>query len=41
MMTVHEALGILVRHRGDRVVVTTMTAVGLWPALSDTPLDFA
>lgn len=40
-MTVHEALQVLARNRGDRVVLTTMTAVGLWPALSDTPLDFA
>jgi sulfopyruvate decarboxylase subunit beta len=41
MMTQRQALEVLARHRGDRVVVTTMTAVALWPALSDTPLDFA
>lgn len=41
MMTHREALEVLAHHRGDRVVVTTMTAVGLWPGLSDTPLDFA
>ena len=35
-----EALAVLAQHRGERVVVTTMTAVGLWPALSDSPLDF-
>src|SRR5947209_9768106 len=40
-MTQREALEVLARHRGDKVVVTTMTAVGLWPQLSDTPLDFA
>src|SRR5262245_36657354 len=41
MMTHHEALSVLARHRGDRIVVTTMTSAGVWPALSDTPLDFA
>ena len=40
-MTYLEALTVLARHRGQRIVVTTMTAVGVWPALSDTPLDFA
>jgi thiamine pyrophosphate-dependent acetolactate synthase large subunit-like protein len=40
-MTHREALEVLAAHRGDRVVITTMTAVGVWPALSDTPLDFA
>ena len=40
-MTQREALEVLARHRGDKVVVTTMTAVGVWPELSDTPLDFA
>jgi thiamine pyrophosphate-dependent acetolactate synthase large subunit-like protein len=40
-MTVRQALEVLGRYRGDRVVITTMTAVGLWPELSDTPLDFA
>ncbi|MGL4555841.1 MAG: thiamine pyrophosphate-dependent enzyme [Gemmataceae bacterium] len=41
MMTAREALCVLARHRQDRVVITTMTAVGVWPELSDTPLDFA
>ncbi len=41
MMTHREALEVLARHRGGRIVVTTMGSVGLWPALSDTPLDFA
>ena len=40
-MTHHEALTVLAAHRGDRVVLTTMGSVGLWPTLSDTPLDFA
>lgn len=40
-MSHQAALETLARRRGDRIVVTTMTAVGLWPALSDTPLDFA
>jgi len=35
-----EALAVLAQHRGERIVVTTMTAVGLWPSLSDSPLDF-
>ncbi len=40
MMTLHEALEVLARHRGDRVVITTMSPISLWPKLSDTPLDF-
>src|SRR5205085_3036672 len=40
-MSHRQALEVLARHRGDKVVITTMTAVGLWPQLSDTPLDFA
>jgi thiamine pyrophosphate-dependent acetolactate synthase large subunit-like protein len=41
MMSTRQALEVLARHRGDRVVLTTMTAVAVWPGLSDTPLDFA
>lgn len=41
MMTTRQALEVLAEHRGDRIVITTMTAVGIWPQLSDTPLDFA
>src|SRR5438477_3787307 len=41
MVTQRQALEVLARHRGDKVVITTMTAVGAWPELSDTPLDFA
>lgn len=40
-MTHQEALEVLAKHRGDRVVVTTMGSIGIWPKLSDTPLDFA
>ena len=40
MMTHFEALEVLARHRGDKIVVTTMTSAGIWPTLSDTPLDF-
>ncbi len=41
MIEARAALEVLAAHRGDRVVVTTMSAVGVWPQLSDTPLDFA
>src|SRR5271155_3747281 len=41
MMTPAEALAVLAAHRGDKVVITTMSAVGIWPGYSDTPLDFA
>lgn len=40
MMTLREALEPIAAHRADRVVVTTMSAVGVWPSLSDTPRDF-
>jgi thiamine pyrophosphate-dependent acetolactate synthase large subunit-like protein len=40
-MTQEQALEVLARHRGGKVVITTMAAVGIWPTLSDTPLDFA
>jgi sulfopyruvate decarboxylase subunit beta len=39
-MTQREALEVLARHRGERIVVTTMSATGIWPQLSDSPLDF-
>jgi thiamine pyrophosphate-dependent acetolactate synthase large subunit-like protein len=41
MMDPRAALEVLAAHRGDKVVVTTMSAVAVWPQLSDTPLDFA
>jgi thiamine pyrophosphate-dependent acetolactate synthase large subunit-like protein len=40
-MTAREALEVLACHRAEKAVVTTMTAAGIWPELSDTPLDFA
>ena len=40
MMTHREALEVVAENRGERVVVTTMGSVGLWPAISDTPRDF-
>jgi thiamine pyrophosphate-dependent acetolactate synthase large subunit-like protein len=41
MMTARQALEVLARHRGDRIVVTTMSSAGIWPELSDTSRDFA
>src|SRR5207247_748141 len=41
MMTHRQALEDLAVHRGGRIVVTTMTAIGVWAELSDSPLDFA
>jgi sulfopyruvate decarboxylase subunit beta len=35
-----QALQVVARHRGQRVVLTTMTSVAVWPTLSDAPLDF-
>ncbi len=40
-MTAREALEVLARHRGQRIVITTMSSIGIWPQLSDQPLDFA
>src|SRR5262245_41675795 len=40
-MTQRQALEVLVPYRGERIVVTTMTSAGIWPQLSDSPLDFA
>jgi thiamine pyrophosphate-dependent acetolactate synthase large subunit-like protein len=40
MMTHRQALEVLAQHRGRQIVVTTMGSIGIWPALSDTPLDF-
>ena len=40
MMSPRNALEVLAAHRGERIVVTTMSAAGVWPSLSDTPLDF-
>ncbi|HTU93283.1 MAG TPA: thiamine pyrophosphate-dependent enzyme [Gemmataceae bacterium] len=40
MMTLREALEILAAQRGQRIVLATMSSAGVWPSLSDTPLDF-
>ena len=40
-MSQRQALEVVHRHRGARIVVTTMSAAGLWPQLADSPLDFA
>jgi thiamine pyrophosphate-dependent acetolactate synthase large subunit-like protein len=39
-MTHRDVLEVLAGHRRTQVVVTTMSSVGLWPKLSDSPLDF-
>src|ERR1041384_1045366 len=41
MMSQRQALEVLAAHRGDKIVITTMSAVAIWSALSDSPLDFA
>ncbi len=41
MMTQRQAVEVLVQHRAQRIVVTTMSTAGIWPQLSDSPLDFA
>jgi sulfopyruvate decarboxylase subunit beta len=41
MMTQREALEAITAVRGEQVVLTTMGSAGIWPSLSDTPLDFA
>jgi len=41
MMTLREALEVLAAHRGQRIVITTMSPIAPWHELSDTPLDFA
>src|SRR6202049_1423483 len=40
MMTQRQALEILARQRGGQIVITTMSAVAIWPELSTSPLDF-
>jgi thiamine pyrophosphate-dependent acetolactate synthase large subunit-like protein len=41
MMTLRQAMEILAALRGERIVLTSMSSVGVWPCLSDSPLDFA
>src|SRR5436309_9581569 len=40
-MSLRRALEVLAEQRGQRIVISTMASVGIWPELSDTPLDFA
>lgn len=40
-LTLEDALKVLAQVRGDKVVLTTMASIGIWPGLSDSPLDFA
>src|SRR5271169_4054743 len=40
-MTQRQALEAILPHRGERIVVTTMSSAGIWPQLSNSPLDFA
>jgi sulfopyruvate decarboxylase subunit beta len=40
LMSKRQALEILALHRADRIVIMTMSSTGIWPELSDTPLDF-
>ncbi len=40
-MNAREALEVLAGHRGNRIVISTMSSVAIWPKLSDQPLDFA
>ncbi|HEY7156940.1 MAG TPA: thiamine pyrophosphate-dependent enzyme [Gemmataceae bacterium] len=40
MMTLRESLEIVAAHRGQRIVIAAMSSGGVWPSLSDTPLDF-
>src|SRR5262245_45528941 len=40
-MTQRQALEVVYAHRGERIVVTTMSSVAIWPTLSKSPLDFA
>jgi sulfopyruvate decarboxylase subunit beta len=40
-MSHRQALEVVQTQRGSRIVVTTMTSAGIWPQLSQSPLDFA
>ena len=40
-MTHQQALEVLAQNRGQRIVISTMASIGLWPRLSDGPFDFA
>src|SRR5262245_27447590 len=40
-MSQRDARAVGAAHRGGKVVMPTMGAISLWPAMSDQPLDFA
>ncbi|MHB1421948.1 MAG: thiamine pyrophosphate-dependent enzyme [Gemmataceae bacterium] len=40
MMSLRQALEIVAAQRGQRIVIAAMSSGGVWPSLSDTPLDF-
>src|SRR5207244_3612443 len=40
-MSPREALEVVAEHRGDRIVIATMSSIAVWPQLSDTALDFS
>jgi sulfopyruvate decarboxylase subunit beta len=40
-MNHREVLEILAEHRRDQIVITTMGSIAIWPAFSDSGLDFA
>ena len=40
-MTQQQALEAVLPFRGERIVISTMSAAGIWPQLSNSPLDFA
>ena len=41
VMTQRQALEVVLLHRGERIVVSAMSSAGIWPQLSQSPLDFA
>jgi thiamine pyrophosphate-dependent acetolactate synthase large subunit-like protein len=41
MLTHRQALEVIAAERGEQVVITTMASMGVWPMISDDPLDFA
>lgn len=41
LMSQRQALEVLLPHRDNAVVITTMSSGGIWPQLSNSPLDFA
>ncbi len=40
-MSLQDALEVISAHRGQRIVIPTMASIGVWPGLSNSPLDFA